>query len=163
MRILAIILLAMAVTSCGTLQKHKQIETLTQQKDSTARKVTVIREKVDTVVKVAGSSTSGSKPVENLLAGDSLVLENDGQRVVVKVDQGGNVNAVGTIKPREIPITIDREIKHEDETHVTTDTRSKATELQVKRTTTSWTWLAIPLALIIFLLVILRQYWKRLL
>jgi hypothetical protein len=165
MRILFALILALFVASCGSLRVNsaKQVHTVTQSKDSTGRKVTTIREKADTLVKVAGSTAKASKPVSNLQDGDSLVLETDGQRVVVTVDDGGNVQAVGTIKPREIPISIDREIKREDETHVQTDTKVHDNQAVIeKKRDTTYTWLAVPIALLLLALLVLRFVLKRL-
>lgn len=122
--ILIIIAAALALTGCGSMNKHREIHTKAAaiHSDSAARTVTITREKADTTVKVPAVKQTATKPVTNLVAGDSIVLDNDRQHVTVDYDPlTGSIRATGTVKEIQVPVTIDREVIKSEEVAVSHD------------------------------------------
>lgn len=176
-------MLSLALVSCGTLNRTKQVTKTTKassvdsstlkasKSDSAASSRTTIREKVDTSVAIKGGQQSGSKPASNILAGDSLVLDSDIQRVVVDHDPAtGNLRARATVKDRQAHILIDKEttqdhsvqVKREqaESTHVaraeaqTSEAKQVHTEAEAGPGLKMWVALWISLGLMLALILV---------
>lgn len=143
LRLLAIATLSLALSSCGTFNRTKSVVStsaslskdssakVSKSVDSSAATRTTLRERIDTTIKIEGSKQSGSKPADNILKGDSLVLENEDQRVVVKLDPNtGNITATSQVKDRQERVQFDRELTTESATNVK---REQASETAVKQ------------------------------
>jgi hypothetical protein len=143
LHLLAIATLSLALSSCGTFNRTKSVVSTSASSskdssakvstsvDSSAATRTTLRERIDTTISIEGSKQSGSKPADNILKGDSLVLENEDQRVVVKLDPNtGNITATSQVKDRQERVQFDRELTTESATNVK---REQASETAVKQ------------------------------
>jgi hypothetical protein len=157
--ILITVIIMMAIfTSCTPLRKtvtKVQTEDTKREKvDSAARTQTVTTRKVDTTLNLPGSTVSGSKPMDNLINGDSLVSENDQARVAVRFNPGtGNIEATATVKPREVPVQVDERIEQQADIRVKRDIEQEQSTSQMERvkepdSTPLWAWSLILLLLI---------------
>jgi hypothetical protein len=84
-----IILIAILVSSCGAFKKikDKYSQKTKSKTDSTATVEVKIIRHIDTVIVVKGSQSEAVKPLKDVVSGgDSLVLDDSKQRVVVKYD-----------------------------------------------------------------------------
>lgn len=144
------------VTGCG-LNRH--INKVESKSDSTAKKSVTVREKIDTIIKLPESRVTGSKPIENLQEGDTLRIENAYQRVWVTI-QDGNIYATGESKPVDIPVSMERETIHTEETIIKTE--NTATEKKTEAGTAPFpTFLAVILCLFIIGLLVLRYLLRK--
>lgn len=133
MKRIAILFLAVALASCGTFKKHstKEEQKSITKVDSSALVVTQTTKKVDTSVSIKGSQQYASKPVDNILKGDSLVLDNEQQRIVVDYDPTtGNIRAQGKVKDLEQRIQL-----NETTVTATQSQKSVETEQEAKKIT----------------------------
>lgn len=133
-------LLCLFLASCGTLRlhKHKQLEEHSTQLDSTARKVTVIREHVDTVIRIKPATETARKTIEAVKRGDSVLVDNEHTRVVAHVDDLGVLEVTTITKAREIPVKVDRETTSQEEVHVQRDDRSHKEDTEVSKEREPW-------------------------
>ena len=169
-RIIVILAMAAALTGCGSLSKFKERKEHVQAEkaDSTVSTLTVVREKADTVVKVPAVKQNGAKPVQNIIQGDSLVIDNERQRVVVDYDlKTGNLRATAEVKEVDIPIIVDRETIHAEQVKVETEkTDAEKYETVEKEVKTSsgfmnGTFMGVGLALLMMVAGwLLYRYWK---
>lgn len=143
--ILLTYLLIMAIfTSCAPMRKVKTTSTI----DSTGKTEVITTRKVDTLIKIPTSTVTGSKPLDNLIKGDSLVTENNQVRVAVKIDPAtGNVTATGTVKPVEVPVQINERREERNEVAVTKKEEHKEKEPD---SGFAWAWIMVLLLLIMF-------------
>lgn len=134
-RLLLMLAIALTATGCGASKKLKEQESnkAVLKLDSSATTITTVKEKADTTVKIAGASQNGGKPVENILQGDSLVVESERQRIVVDFDPlTRNIRARGEVKEMAVPIQIDREttVAQHDEVKRETEVAAEKTTVQ---------------------------------
>lgn len=122
-----VLMAAAILSSCGTLHKttHSETKVKTSSSDSSTVKVkksdssainrVIKREKADTTIPIKGSDQDGSKSLEELKRGDSLVLDDEDQRVVVDYDPTtGRIEAKGKVKDRNERIQVDKEVIFEN-------------------------------------------------
>lgn len=164
-RLILSLSLLIALSGCGTIQKHKQKDEHKQTVtiDSAAMTTKKVVEKVDTTVKVSGGNSNGAKPVDNILKGDSLVIEDNTQRVVVDYDPTtGNIRAKAQVKDRNIPIQIDRTTETSEQINVqratTEETKHQVTDSKKNIGANGFAWGAITSFLIVFLLMAVGLY-----
>jgi hypothetical protein len=152
--ILLTYLLIMAIfTACAPMRKVKTSSTT----DSAAKTEIITTRKVDTLIRIPASTVTGSKPLDNLIKGDSLVTENAQVRVAVKIDAAtGNVTATGTVKPVEVPVKVDERREERNEVAVTKKEESKEKEPDAGFL---WGWSMV--LLLIFLLGLCLEYIRR--
>ena len=143
--ILLTYLLLMAIfTACTPIRKVKTTSNI----DSTGKTEVITTRKVDTLIKIPTSTVTGSKPLDNLIKGDSLVTENAQVRVAVKIDPAtGNVTATGTVKPQEVPVQINERREERNEVAVTKKEQHKEKEPDAGF---AWVWIMVLLLLIMF-------------
>lgn len=135
-RLLIMLAIALTATGCGASKKLKEQESnkAILKLDSSATTITTVKEKADTTVKIAGASQNGGKPVENILQGDSLVVESERQRIVVDFDPlTRNIRARGEVKEMAVPIQIDRETTVAQRDEVKRETSVEAEKSTVQK------------------------------
>ncbi len=183
-----VVTLALALSSCGLFKKTTKIETAVKVKasdsshvairktDSSATNKITTREKVDTTITIPGSTQNGSKDLDDLKDGDSLVLDDEDQRTVIEYDQEtGRIKGRSTVKDRSKRIQVDRETVNEtavdisresaDATHVTKQdidaTQKKDTSTKV-RVGPDWAmWAGLYIAIGLILLAVLLFYRRK--
>lgn len=164
-RLILSLSLLIALTGCGTFRKHhekdehKQTVTI----DSAAMTTKKVVEKVDTTVKISGGKSNGAKPVDNIVKGDSLVIEDNTQRVVVDYDPlTGNIRAKAVVYDRDVPVQMDRVTETTDQVELhrnaEQETKHEITEKKNEVGADGFAWGAITSFLIVFLLMAVGLY-----
>ncbi len=125
MRLLTILLLAVALSSCGLFKKisHKtntelevkaetelSTDTSTKTKTDTDRQtITKITETVDTQVRVPGTSVTVARPLTELIEKGHIVAQNGPSVIRIDYDPTtGTVKATGKTEPTFMPVKIQR-------------------------------------------------------
>lgn len=132
--IVTILLMSLALSSCGLFKKATKIDTSVKVKtsdsthiairktDSSATSKVTTKEKIDTAVVVPGSSQEGSKDLDAIVKGDSLVLDDEDQRTVVEFDsETQRLRARSKVKDRTEHVQLERETTAETSTDVKRD------------------------------------------
>lgn len=145
--------------------------------DSRTVAVTTTIETADTILLIPGSSMFGIKLFTEIMAGNSLVIESDQQKVEVFWDSlQKTIKATAIDKPREIPVNFvrstekkefsDSRTKKEEQTVTVQDTkatRSKetATDTKEKDVTASHTSLYLTIAIVLIIVVSLLIWGRK--
>lgn len=112
MRLIAIALIALTLASCGRLKRTAKTEdTYDKQVDKVelTEQVTV-KETIDTIVAIAGDSSSTTIDIKDLTDTAVVVIDNDVQDVVIRYDSNtGKIHVKSRVKPRLIPVEKTRE------------------------------------------------------
>lgn len=124
-------LMSLVLSSCGLFKKTTHTDTAIKAKasdsssvsirkvDSSATSKTTIKEKVDTTFTIPGSSQEGSKALDDIKRGDSLVLDDEDQRTVIEYDsETQRLRARSRVKDRKERVLIDRETTNESSTDI---------------------------------------------
>ena len=99
-------------SSCSIFKKVNKTEVKTENKsDITTNQATTTTETEltasDTTVHIFGSEISGSKPIQNILSGDSIVTSNNEVISIVTYNpSNGNISVKTVNIPKDIPIKI---------------------------------------------------------
>lgn len=129
-KVAMVAMVSLALSSCGLFKRTTKLDTTVKVKasdsthiavrksDSSATSRTIVREKVDTTVSIPGSKNEGSKDLDRLKDGDSLVVDDKNQRTVVTLDSTGRVHARTSVKDRSERVLIDKETIQEQATDV---------------------------------------------
>jgi hypothetical protein len=118
MKILLAIFISIALASCGTLSKsvHKQTTDSTSNVSTRDKSVSIISEKIDTSVKLKGDTAKASKPLENILKGDTLKASTNGTSLEVFYNPTtGQVHAKAITEPKDVPVIMDRTTRIEND------------------------------------------------
>lgn len=165
MKNIFILLIAFMLASCGTLHKtvHKAKADTSSVTSTHDKSVTIIREKIDTSVKIKGDTAKASAPLESITHGDTLKAQSDGTSVEVYYEAStGRIHAKAITKPKEVPIQIERTTEvHADVRQVQENRSHKETlDKQVDHKETNllnpWLWLV----WLILLLALLYLLWR---
>lgn len=98
---------------------------------SKLKQTTETNEQVDTTVKTKPDSSIGSKPLNNIVTGEPLVVETDGSKVTVNYDPiTGNLKASLQTKGQDIDVKINKSTKTTTEQ---ADTSSKKTQNNIAK------------------------------
>jgi hypothetical protein len=169
MKHILILLLAMMLASCGTLRKNVQKET----KDSTStistrdKSVSIITEKIDTSVKLPGDTAKASKPLDNLIKGDTLKASTNGTQLEVYYEPTtGRIHAKAITEPKDVPIIIDRttkvenDIEREEEAAFHSATEDKQIDREETEILKDATWLIVVGLIALLVLLYLLNRWR---
>lgn len=158
-------LLLLMVAGCAStktkMRTSENVELTTKTNETTKTK-TVITEKLDTNIQVKPSQVTINSSIEELLKGDTLRAENDATSVAIVLDPTtGALTAIGTTKPREIPVNIDRRTEIESETNTEANTQLTQNIDKTEKESKSgiaWYWYVIAcLILLLALLYLLNR------
>lgn len=132
---------------------------------------TMVSELLDTTVTTASTTINGSRPLTDLQSGNTLVLEDGGQKVEVSVDSKGTIHAAATVKPQTIPVLVKKITVNEQQLKQTIKASSDSTGKENIKTKTNteildrvvtktfglpwWLWILLALAVIAYLI------WKK--
>lgn len=108
-------LLALMLASCGTFRKSVQKQTTDSTSIQSTREtnLSITSEKIDTIVKIKGDTAKATKPLENLVKGDTLKASTNGTSVEVFYNPStGNIHAKAITEPQNVPVVMDRMIVH---------------------------------------------------
>lgn len=149
MRTLAVILLAISLSSCGLFKKisnkvstdlevkantELHTETDTKTKTDTEREtVTKVTETVDTQVRVPGSSVTVARPLTELIEKGTITAQDGPSIVRIDYDPTtGTVKATGRIESQIVPIKIHRteEVSEDVKTNETVKTNQDVDHTQ---------------------------------
>lgn len=145
------------LASCGTMKKTVQKETtdstsLATKEDKTKTKIT---EKADTTVRIQGDTAKATKPLDNLIKGDTLKAKSNGTSLEVFYNpKTGDLHAKAITEPKDVPILVDRtteihnDIFEKEEAEFHTATESKDVEREETNVFKQFAWI---LALIVLL------------
>jgi hypothetical protein len=177
MRTLIVLWLALTLVGCASTRKvveTSSTDTSIKSEEvttSTEKVTTVTTEKVDTTVTIPGETTSVTRPLDDLLRGDTIKAENNGTSVAVVYNPTtGTVTAVGKTAFREVPITLNKTTTSVAErgsrTDLKSDTRVKEQDKVVDKEKESifkeWAWLILLLSFLLLLIVGYALYrWLR--
>jgi hypothetical protein len=129
MRNLFLVVMCLALASCGSLKRstsNERLEVATVESTSTAETI-VTTAVVDTIVTLPPDTMTSARPLQELIDNSTLVFESDAQKVELMYDPvSKTVRTRATVKGREIPI------KKEVVTVATREIDSKA-KVQVKQ------------------------------
>lgn len=152
-------LIAFSLTGCGSSRKAVTKST----SDSTVSAQTVrtntitTREKVDTLVSIPGDTAKASKPLDNLIAGDTLEASTNGTRVRVWYDHGRkSVYGEAITEPTQVPVTIDRLSTASTTESVQTEAKVSKSDSHIRKETSAIPWYFSPwpwLCLIVLVIV----------
>lgn len=137
---------SISITSNG----YRKIE-----KDSIAETSTKVTEIIDTTITIKGDTTSASKPIDNILRGDTLKSVVNGLYLKVFTDGKGLLKAIAIVQDRKVKINkirnietkskvIDKgesTIKESNQTKMDVKKEDKNLNLNVKTSYLNWWWL----------------------
>jgi hypothetical protein len=166
MKNITIILCLALLTSCSVFKKVNKTENKTDVKtETTTTETTRITETetqtADTVIHEAGTEVSGTKPVQELVEGDSLCAENDQVKSTVTYDKvTGKLKLTALVKPHNIPVKINIGKTRITETHTNTTTKKKDTLVAKSVNRKIWN---VPFAWLLLLLIALAvvYYYRK--
>lgn len=132
---MVILLLSQGCSFMRNVNKNKQkSETtdksvITEQKGSSETITEKHSRKADTVFNIPGDSVKGSKPINNLLAGQEQTIESEGSQATAKYNpKTGNLELEVKTKPRKIRINFNQE---DEKTTAKIDTGSEKTQKNI--------------------------------
>jgi hypothetical protein len=169
MKHLIILLLAMALASCGTLKKtvHKETadsSSVVTKEDKTKTKIT---EKADTTVRIKGDTAKATKPLENLVKGDTLRAKTNGTSLNVFYNpKTGDVHAEAITEPKDVPIVVDRttetqnDIREQEERDFHSATEDKQIDREETELLKDATWLIVVGLITLLVLLYLLSRWR---
>lgn len=165
MKTIIAIVLAIILTGCGSLKKsvHKEATDSSSVVTATDKSTTTITEKADTTVKIKGDTAKASKPLDNLVKGDTLKAESNGTKVEVYFNPTtGRIHAQAITEPKEIPILIDRTTKVENDLRYQEEKEfhQEHKDVQVDRKETNLLNPYLWVVWLIFALVLLYLLWR---
>ena len=108
----ALIVILSLFSSCSIFKKVNKTEVKTENKSdiTTNQAVTTTETELtasDTTIRIFGSEISGSKPIQNILSGDSIVTSNNEVISIVTYNpSNGNISVKTVNLPKDIPIKI---------------------------------------------------------
>lgn len=171
MRTLLILLLSITLASCGSLNKsvRKQTTDSTSIQATRQANVSIITEKLDTSVQLKGDTAKATKPLDNLVKGDTLKASTNGTSVEVFYNPvTGNIHAKAITEPRLVPVIIDRTTELRSETESIEEREfhqaieSKDVEREESSLLNPWLWV-VWLIILLALLYLLYRFKNKIL
>jgi len=143
MRTLTVLLLALTLVGCAGTKKivetsRTDTHTITQE-TTTEREttLTITTEEIDTTVTIAEQVASVTRPLDELLRGDTISASQNGTSVQVFLDQTtGNITAIGKTEEQKIPVKGTRTTKTRSDRDSRTDSKSDTVTKEREKTTT---------------------------
>lgn len=150
-KIIALLLVAIFVSSCGTMKKHHEEHTTSATETTKNDIAKTVTEKVDTTVTIKRDSVVAVRPIDDLLHGKPIQATDGGSTVRVTYDSiSGNVRAVGITEEREVPITIDKTTVETDKTTSVAKSNEAIVQESKERKGANFEW---SLILILFIII----------
>lgn len=165
-RLLWLALTIFLLSGCATSKKVHE----TSNKQSQAVEVTtntdtrtVITEKADTTITVPGGEASATVQLDDLVTGKPITAEVNGTSVEVKYDKvTGEVKAKARIKPRQVPVNIERTtvVTEQVQQEVKAEQEQKQTTQIVEKEFSYWKWITAVAIIFIVLYIIIWRIMK---
>lgn len=165
-RLIWIALAVMLLQGCITSKKvHETYDKQSQAMEVTTNTDTrtVITEKTDTTITVPGGEASTTVKLDDLVTGKPITAEVNGTSVEVKYDKfTGEVKAKARIKPRQVPVNIERTtvITEQVQQKVKSEQEQKQTTHIVEKEFSYWRWITAVAIIFIVLYIIVWRIMK---